>query len=546
MSRPHLHKVIEPDYSITDQWVIDRLGLKTWNTLKDWQKENIVFLAQLGGRGISSLDQGFGKSATCLLTAYLYYTFWPLLIITTVSNLTGFYMQVLEWLPVVHKDDIHIADDTKKFPPYTNLKECIYKTKTKKRKRNCDVKKDGDDICEGCRCNILIKKTPRTKRFKPLNKKINIITHQSARDREEEIREYNFNYIIVDESDKIQNLESQLAQAIIPMCIRAKYCILATGTPLSQSIHLYSQISAVQPKLFDSYESFIERYCAPTLKKNKDGSQYIDKRGSSNTYELTNKLQKYVLYRWTKLQEDEKCTREGKPMILPPKKRQCYKLYLPPEQEQTCQKQLKEWNDACSPNNNNNKKQKVTASSTADEDRMIENMNKMIKEHLHGKKENTTNIMYTKMKTHLALVKRKLIKEWIGEEIKRLDEEKQVLKNTYYENLIHSLPFEVCNNMLSYDMRYKRKIIFWAHSKLTMQTIADYLREHHRTFIYIDGSTPIKQRAEQIIAFQNHKYEFAILSLKACYAGITLTAANITIFTEILENPNIMLQAEDR
>ena len=55
------------------------------------------------------------------------------------------------------------------------------------------------------------------------------------------------------------------------------------------------------------------------------------------------------------------------------------------------------------------------------------------------------------------------------------------------------------------------------------------------------------KRAERVDAFQNDEsIKVAILSIRACGAGLTLTAASHVVFAELDWTPAAMKQAEDR
>lgn len=66
------------------------------------------------------------------------------------------------------------------------------------------------------------------------------------------------------------------------------------------------------------------------------------------------------------------------------------------------------------------------------------------------------------------------------------------------------------------------------------------------TYQYLDGSTPVKTRQEQVAAFQRGEGELFLISLKAGGVGLNLTAADYVIHLDPWWNPAVEDQASDR
>uniref|UniRef100_A0A0A1XLP0 SWI/SNF-related matrix-associated actin-dependent regulator of chromatin subfamily A-like protein 1 n=1 Tax=Zeugodacus cucurbitae TaxID=28588 RepID=A0A0A1XLP0_ZEUCU len=93
----------------------------------------------------------------------------------------------------------------------------------------------------------------------------------------------------------------------------------------------------------------------------------------------------------------------------------------------------------------------------------------------------------------------------------------------------------------------KIKFIVFAHHRIMMDAITDCLCRLNVNFIRIDGTTKNEARGEYIEKFQTKsECQVAVLSLRACNAGITLTAAEMIIFAELDWNPSTLAQAESR
>jgi SWI/SNF-related matrix-associated actin-dependent regulator 1 of chromatin subfamily A len=91
------------------------------------------------------------------------------------------------------------------------------------------------------------------------------------------------------------------------------------------------------------------------------------------------------------------------------------------------------------------------------------------------------------------------------------------------------------------------KFLVFAHHSVMMDAISKFLDKENVNYIRIDGSTKATLRTEYIDKFQStESCRAAVLSLKACNAGITLTAANLVLFAELDWNPSSLAQAESR
>ncbi|XP_067626189.1 SWI/SNF-related matrix-associated actin-dependent regulator of chromatin subfamily A-like protein 1 [Eurosta solidaginis] len=91
------------------------------------------------------------------------------------------------------------------------------------------------------------------------------------------------------------------------------------------------------------------------------------------------------------------------------------------------------------------------------------------------------------------------------------------------------------------------KFIVFAHHRIMMDAITENLTKLNVNFVRIDGSTRNETRGEYINTFQTKSScKVAVLSLRACNAGITLTAAEMIVFAELDWNPSTLAQAESR
>lgn len=95
------------------------------------------------------------------------------------------------------------------------------------------------------------------------------------------------------------------------------------------------------------------------------------------------------------------------------------------------------------------------------------------------------------------------------------------------------------------DLEENRVLVF---SQFTgfLERIKILLQEEGIECLYLDGSTPMKERAKLIDKFQAGKTPVFLVSLKAGGVGLNLTAANYVIHLDPWWNPAIEQQATDR
>jgi SWI/SNF-related matrix-associated actin-dependent regulator 1 of chromatin subfamily A len=91
------------------------------------------------------------------------------------------------------------------------------------------------------------------------------------------------------------------------------------------------------------------------------------------------------------------------------------------------------------------------------------------------------------------------------------------------------------------------KCLIFVHHLSLMSAISSCLADLKIPFMCIEGSTKSETRDSNVERFQNDpSLRCAVLSIKACSAGITLTAASTVIFAELDWTPANLIQAEAR
>jgi SNF2 family DNA or RNA helicase len=84
------------------------------------------------------------------------------------------------------------------------------------------------------------------------------------------LKDFKFNYIILDESQSIKNPQSQSARAV--KVLRSAQKLVLTGTPIENSVQeLWSQLAFINPGLVGNLQTFTERFVTPIEKQHDVG-----------------------------------------------------------------------------------------------------------------------------------------------------------------------------------------------------------------------------------------------------------------------------------
>jgi len=96
-----------------------------------------------------------------------------------------------------------------------------------------------------------------------------LTTYGTARNDMEVLKNYDFNYIILDESQVIKNPLAKISKAVKSLNGHHRLCL--SGTPVENSlVDLWSLMSFLNPGLLGSYQYFRDEFVAPIEKKNDD------------------------------------------------------------------------------------------------------------------------------------------------------------------------------------------------------------------------------------------------------------------------------------
>jgi SNF2 family DNA or RNA helicase len=101
-----------------------------------------------------------------------------------------------------------------------------------------------------------------------INYDLIITTYGTVRVDVDVIKQFKFNYIILDESQSIKNPQSLASRAVKQL--RSAQRLVLTGTPIENSVQeLWSQLAFINPGLVGNLQSFTERFVVP-IEKGKD------------------------------------------------------------------------------------------------------------------------------------------------------------------------------------------------------------------------------------------------------------------------------------
>ncbi|XP_071802935.1 SWI/SNF-related matrix-associated actin-dependent regulator of chromatin subfamily A-like protein 1 [Asterias amurensis] len=212
------------------------------NALMGFQREGVNFAISREGRVLIADEMGLGKTLQAICVACYYRAEWPVLVVSPSSVRYSWAEAFQTWIPSLSPDDINVVVNSK---------------------------------------------------HNATSGKVNILSYDLMHRKAQELKQYRFKVIIMDESHFLKNIKTARTKAAIPLMKTAPRVILLSGTPaLSRPSELYTQILGVTPRLFPSFHEFGLRYCNAT--RNQWGWDYS---GSSNMTELQLLLEECIMIR---------------------------------------------------------------------------------------------------------------------------------------------------------------------------------------------------------------------------------------------------------
>ena len=114
------------------------------------------------------------------------------------------------------------------------------------------------------------------------------------------------------------------------------------------------------------------------------------------------------------------------------------------------------------------------------------------------------------------------------------------------DSTIAASKLAVFGDMVEELLENRHKALVFSQFVGHLSIIREYLDSKKITYRYLDGSTPPRERQEQVEAFQAGHGDLFLISLKAGGLGLSLTAADYVIHMDPWWNPAVEDQASDR
>jgi SWI/SNF-related matrix-associated actin-dependent regulator of chromatin subfamily A-like protein 1 len=350
--------------------------------------------------------------------------------------------------------------------------------------------------------------------------KFMIISYNLIQKLEARLKELKFGIIICDECHYLKNSRANRTKVLVPILKDVKRVILISGTPaLSRPMELFTQLNALNKKAWPDEKEFGKRYCrtnnssAVSLDYQPDGSPddasstlvsnnsfHTEFKGASNTQELHVMLTSTLMIR--RLKKDIL-------QSLPSKQREVIRVEV---QDETKREELR----------------RLLALFKANEE--------------SKESGNTSSVKKLKRnETSSAAVSSSNNSETSEHE------KMSLLLQLFTQSGEAKLPGVLQHIKKFLDDPNSGKILIFAHHRVVMDAIAQYLDSSNVNMIRIDGQTSGRDRHESTRYFQNEpSCRVGLLAITAAGISITLTAASTVFFAEMFWTPGSLIQAEDR
>ena len=545
---PHVHKVIEPDESITEEDVARILGPELWARFDDYphQRQMLLRIVQLDGRALLAGEPGTGKSPCGIANCKIYdKPGAQFLFVTTKSMIGEIEVEIEKWWPEYQKSDLQLIESP--WNPRLPVSPLIAKGKRGDRhhphcppgkKRSAKQRAAEAEASLTCECGLLDEEDLTryhtqvdSLKTRPVCK-LNLITHGQFVRQFQWVSSIPWEGLVFDESQVALRPTAQVTKCLLYLGQRIRRCLLMTGTVMCKNnLDLFVPFCVLQPRLYEKEEHFAMKYCKWKDQTFTNGKSMRVPYGGINSEELGRTARHYIMIRVTKADIDANRAKLGLPPLIPPKHRGVVYLDLEPENLEVCKKQIKEWEAM---------KETMKQEAESGSGKRVDPDQWILDGYAHLVQDDDADLpppstdekdaaapprmdmrdkgLYSRMLTHAARMKRTMLETYLHTELERVVGQE------------------------------KKKVLLWAHRKTTLAMIKTIVDSHHWNYITIDGNSSRKQRREAIKKFESPEstYQVAVLSIMAAKEGITLVKAEHAYFCECLPVARHMLQAEDR
>ena len=496
-------------YTLED--VKTRLGPILWETLRPFQR--VAVLYAVNGKRYIADEMGAGKTIEGMVSAYFFPDAWPLVVVCPKSITNNWKQEFLTFLPkdFITENDIYLLGSTSQV---------------------WDIKQE---------------------QFKHVPEhKILIVTYGLLiRDPVKQfIIKQKYQGMILDEGHAIKHLKSARTQACLALKDHIPYRFILSGTPSNFSMDLYSQITFLSPIFvpqgkpandFKSFEDYTKRYCKPTCKYVR-GTPRWEYRGNDNKTEMEALLNTIM-------------TRRRKKTILPhlPKKHR-NTMYLAPlkkKEEAAIQELMNEAEEEKHTPGILIPDSSYQFVKTSEQWQCLHCMK------LFKKKTAMNQHMYS---NHPNIISKDpdLIKKTKWGEREKLMAAVRATATAKIPNVTEYIKTQLIEDLFAQEKELppedQTHALIFAHHQNMREAIEQVFDDHNDKhtekqkipYFVIAANTPQDKRQEYKNDFQAGKYRVAVLSITAASTGITLTRGSLVIFAELLWDPALHFQAEDR
>eukprot|EP00928_Gymnodinium_smaydae_P020340 TRINITY_DN17862_c2_g3_i1.p1 TRINITY_DN17862_c2_g3~~TRINITY_DN17862_c2_g3_i1.p1 ORF type:complete len:1002 (-),score=158.87 TRINITY_DN17862_c2_g3_i1:120-3041(-) len=189
-------------------------------SLMPFQRAGVAFAIRRGGRCLIGDDMGLGKTIQAISVCCAFRNEWPVVVVVP-NSLRYVWAEELErWIPDIGPQGVKVVKSGRDVDGFTSGVASFY------------------IVSYGllARANLV----------------------------RDHLREAKLKFVVVDESHMIKNRDALRTKEVLCVVQEASRVLLLSGTPaLARPVELFTQVQAVEPSLFPSFNKYAQRYCNP-------------------------------------------------------------------------------------------------------------------------------------------------------------------------------------------------------------------------------------------------------------------------------------------